>query len=157
MEIPPFFHLLSSISYGVWYFISMSCWLVKQEPSTYPFSRFLKEKKVVWDGVRNYQARNFLRQMAKGDRVLYYHSVDERAVVGTAKVFRTAFPDPTAPQGEDWTSVELSVDRPLKIPVTLDQLKADRRFRDLLLLRQSRLSVMPVPPKIFQAIVKLGD
>jgi len=135
----------------------MSCWLVKQEPSTYPFSRFLREKKVVWDGVRNYQARNFLRQMKKGDRVLYYHSVDERAVVGTATVCRTAFPDPTAPRGEDWTSVELLVGHPLKNPVTLDQLKADRRFRDLLLLRQSRLSVMPVPPKIFQAVLKLGS
>ena len=134
----------------------MNHWLVKQEPSTYPFSRFLQEKKVVWDGVRNYQARNFLRQMKKGDRVLYYHSVDQRAVVGTAKVSRTAFPDPTAPQGEDWTSVELSVDRILKNPVTLDQLKADRRFRDLLLLRQSRLSVMPVPPKIFSAILSMG-
>ena len=134
----------------------MNHWLVKQEPSTYPFSRFLQEKKVVWDGVRNYQARNFLRQMKKGDRVLYYHSVDQRAVVGTAKVSRTAFPDPTSPQGEDWTSVELSVDRILKNPVTLDQLKADRRFQDLLLLRQSRLSVMPVPPKIFSAILLMG-
>ena len=139
------------------YFGNMNHWLVKQEPSTYPFSRFLKEKKVVWDGVRNYQARNFLRRMKKGDRVLYYHSVEERAVVGTAKVSRTAFPDPTAPQGEDWTSVELSADRPLKNPVTLDQLKADRRFRDLLLLRQSRLSVMPVPPKIFSAILSMGE
>ena len=135
----------------------MSHWLVKQEPSTYPFSRFLNEKKVVWDGVRNYQARNFLRQMKKGDRVLYYHSVDERAVVGTAKVSRPAFPDPTAPSGEDWTSVELSVERPLRKPVTLDQLKADRRFRDLLLLRQSRLSVMPVPPKMFSAILAMGQ
>jgi len=134
----------------------MSHWLVKQEPSTYPFSRFLKEKKVVWDGVRNYQARNFLRQMKKGDRVLYYHSVDERAVVGSAKVYRTAFPDPTAPKGEDWSSVELSVDRPFKTPVTLDQLKADPRFRDLLLLRQSRLSVMPVPAPLFSIILKLG-
>ena len=135
----------------------MNCWLVKQEPSTYPFSRFLTDKRVVWDGVRNYQARNFLRQMKKGDRVLYYHSVDERAVVGTAKVSRTAFPDPTAPSGEDWTSVELSAERPLKSPVTLDQLKSDRRFRDLLLLRQSRLSVMPVPPKIFSAILSMGQ
>ncbi|NBT90470.1 MAG: EVE domain-containing protein [Verrucomicrobia bacterium] len=134
----------------------MSHWLVKQEPSTYPFSRFLQEKKVVWDGVRNYQARNFLRQMKKGDPVLYYHSVDERAVVGTAKVSRPAFPDPTAPQGEDWASVELTADRPLPTPVTLDQLKADPRFRDLLLLRQSRLSVMPVPPDLFQAILRLG-
>ena len=134
----------------------MSCWLVKQEPSTYPFGRFLRERKVVWDGVRKYQARNFLRRMEKGDRVLYYHSVDQRAVVGTARVSRTAFPDPTAPKGEDWTSVELAAERPLKNPVTLEQLKADSRFRDLLLLRQSRLSVMPVPPRIFQAIVKLG-
>ena len=135
----------------------MNHWLVKQEPSTYPFSRFLAEKKVVWDGVRNYQARNFLRQMKKGDRVLYYHSVDERAVVGTAKVSRTAFPDPTSPQGEDWTSVELSVDRPLKNPVTLDQLKSDCRFRDLLLLRQSRLSVMPVPDPLYRLILQLGS
>ena len=134
----------------------MNCWLVKQEPSTYPFSRFLREKKVVWDGVRNYQARNFLRQMKKGDPVLYYHSVDERAVVGTAKVSRPAFPDPTAPQGEDWSSVELTADHPLPTPVTLDQLKDDPRFRDLLLLRQSRLSVMPVAPNLFQAILKLG-
>jgi predicted RNA-binding protein with PUA-like domain len=134
----------------------MNHWLVKQEPSTYPFSRFLQEKKVVWDGVRNYQARNFLRQMKKGDKVLYYHSVDERAVVGTAKVSRPAFPDPTAPQDEDWTSVELTADCPLLTPVTLDQLKADPRFRDLLLLRQSRLSVMPVAPNLFQAILKLG-
>lgn len=135
----------------------MSCWLVKQEPSTYPFSRFLQEKKVVWDGVRNYQARNFLRQMKKGDRVLYYHSVDERAVVGTAKVSRPAFPDPTSPKGEDWTSVELTADRRLPTPVPLDQLKTDPRFRDLLLLRQSRLSVMPVTPNLFQAILKLGS
>lgn len=134
----------------------MNTWLVKQEPSTYPFSRFLTEKKVVWDGVRNYQARNFLRQMKKGDQVLYYHSVDERAVVGTAHVSRTAFPDPTSPKNEDWTSVELAAERPLKRPVTLDQLKADPRFRDLLLLRQSRLSVMPVPPDLFQAILRLG-
>ena len=135
----------------------MSTWLVKQEPSTYPFSRFLKEKKVVWDGVRNYQARNFLRAMQIGDSVLYYHSVDERAVVGLAKVTRTAFPDPTSPKGEDWTSVILSAVRGLPHPVTLDQLKSDKKFSELLLLRQSRLSVMPVPPKLFSAIVRMGS
>ena len=134
----------------------MNHWLVKQEPSTYPFSRFLQERKVVWDGVRNYQARNFLRQMDLGDSVLYYHSVDERAVVGLAKVLKTAFPDPTSPKGEDWTSVMLGAVRAFSSPVTLDQLKADKRFSDLLLLRQSRLSVMPVPPKIFSAIVAKG-
>ena len=135
----------------------MSTWLVKQEPSTYPFSRFLKEKKVVWDGVRNYQARNFLRAMKIGDSVLYYHSVDERAVVGLAKVTRTAFPDPTSPKGEEWTSVMLTSVRGLPHPVTLDQLKSDKRFSELLLLRQSRLSVMPVPPKLFSAIVRMGS
>ena len=135
----------------------MSTWLVKQEPSTYPFSRFLKEKKVVWDGVRNYQARNFLRAMKIGDSVLYYHSVDERAVVGLAKVTRTAFPDPTSPKGEEWTSVILSAVRGLPHPVTLDQLKSDKKFSELLLLRQSRLSVMPVPPKLFSAIVRMGS
>jgi len=135
----------------------MSTWLVKQEPSTYPFSRFLKDKKVVWDGVRNYQARNFLRAMKIGDSVLYYHSVDERAVVGLAKVTRTAFPDPTSPKGEEWTSVMLTAVRGLPHPVTLDQLKSDKRFSELLLLRQSRLSVMPVPPKLFSAIVRMGS
>jgi predicted RNA-binding protein with PUA-like domain len=135
----------------------MNHWLVKQEPSTYPFSRFLKEKRVVWDGVRNYQARNFLRRMSLGDSVLYYHSVDERAVVGLAKVVKTAFPDPTSPKGEDWTSVMLGALRAFSQPVTLDQLKSDKKFSELLLLRQSRLSVMPVPPKLFSAIVKLGD
>ena len=135
----------------------MSTWLVKQEPSTYPFSRVLKEKKVVWDGVRNYQARNFLRAMKIGDSVLYYHSVDERAVVGLAKVTRTAFPDPTSPKGEEWTSVMLTAVRGLPHPVTLDQLKSDKRFSELLLLRQSRLSVMPVPPKLFSAIVRMGS
>jgi len=134
----------------------MKHWLVKQEPATYPFSRFFQERKVVWDGVRNYQARNFLRQMNLGDSVLYYHSVDERAVVGLAKVLKTAFPDPTSPKGEDWTSVMLGAVRAFSSPVTLDQLKADKRFSDLLLLRQSRLSVMPVPPKIFSAIVAKG-
>ena len=135
----------------------MNHWLVKQEPSTSPFSRFLQEKKVVWDGVRNYQARNFLRQMKLGDSVLYYHSVDERAVVGLAKVLQTAFPDPTSPKGEDWTSVMLGAVRAFPSPVTLDQLKADKKFSELLLLRQSRLSVMPVPPKLFSAIVQLGQ
>jgi predicted RNA-binding protein with PUA-like domain len=135
----------------------MSTWLVKQEPSTYPFSLFLKEKKVVWDGVRNYQARNFLRAMKLRDSVLYYHSVDERAVVGLAKVTRTAFPDPTSPKGEEWTSVMLSAERGLPHPVTLDQLKSDKKFSELLLLRQSRLSVMPVPPKLFTAIVQMGS
>ncbi len=134
----------------------MNYWLVKQEPSKYPFSLFCKEKKTIWDGVRNYQARNFLRAMQVGDQVLYYHSVDEKAVVGIAQVLKTAFPDPTSPQGEEWSSVLLGATRALDKPVTLDQLKAEKKFSELLLLRQSRLSVMPVPADIFQAILKMG-
>jgi len=135
----------------------MNYWLVKQEPSKYPFSLFLKEKKTIWDGVRNYQARNFLRAMQVGDQVLYYHSVDEKAVVGLAQVLKTAFPDPTSPQGEEWSSVLLGATRALSKPVTLDQLKANKKFEELLLLRQSRLSVMPVPAPLFQAILKMGS
>ena len=134
----------------------MNYWLVKQEPSKYPFSLFCKEKKTIWDGVRNYQARNFLRAMQVGDQVLYYHSVDEKAVVGIAQVLKTAFPDPTSPQGEEWSSVLLGATRTLAKPVTLDQLKAEKKFSELLLLRQSRLSVMPVPAALFQAILKMG-
>ena len=134
----------------------MNYWLVKQEPSKYPFSLFCKEKKTIWDGVRNYQARNFLRAMQVGDHVLYYHSVDEKAVVGVAQVLKTAFPDPTSPQGEEWSSVLLGATRALAKPVTLDQLKAEKKFSELLLLRQSRLSVMPVPAALFQAILKMG-
>jgi predicted RNA-binding protein with PUA-like domain len=135
----------------------MNYWLVKQEPSKYPFSLFLKEKKTIWDGVRNYQARNFLRAMQVGDQVLYYHSVDEKAVVGVAQVLKTAFPDPTSPKGEEWSSVLLGATRALSKPVTLDQLKANKKFEELLLLRQSRLSVMPVPAPLFQAILKMGS
>ena len=134
----------------------MNYWLVKQEPSKYPFSLFCKEKKTFWDGVRNYQARNFLRAMQVGDQVLYYHSVDEKAVVGIAQVLKTSFPDPTSPKGEEWSSVLLGATRALAKPVTLDQLKAEKKFSELLLLRQSRLSVMPVPAALFQAILKMG-
>ena len=134
----------------------MNYWLVKQEPYKYPFSLFCKEKKTIWDGVRNYQARNFLRAMQVGDQVLYYHSVDEKAVVGIAQVLKTSFPDPTSPKGEEWSSVLLGATRALAKPVTLDQLKAEKKFSELLLLRQSRLSVMPVPAAPFQAILKMG-
>ena len=116
----------------------------------------MKDKKVVWDGIRNYQARNFHRQMKLGDPVLYYHSVDQRAIVGLAKITKIAFPDPTSLQGEEWTSVVLSAVRAFSQPVTLDQLRADKKFSELLLLRQSRLSVMPIPANLFSAIVRLG-
>src|SRR6267143_6532803 len=101
-------------------------WLVKQEPSSYSWSDFTKDRGTSWTGVRNYAARNNLRRMGKGDEVLFYHSGEEKAVVGIAKVMRTAYADPTAREG-DWSAVDLAPHRPSRRPVTLAQLKSDSR------------------------------
>ena len=133
----------------------MHYWLVKQEPEKYPWAQFVKDNGTYWDGVRNYQARNNLRAMGKGDLVLYYHSVSEKAVVGVAKVTREAYPDPTAKEG-DWSVVDLKPVKALKIPVTLDAIKADKALAEMPLLRQSRLSVMPLAAAQFKRVLKLG-
>ena len=130
-------------------------WLVKQEPSAYAWARFVEDGRTAWTGVRNYQARNNLRAMAVGDRVLYYHSNDDRAVIGIARVSRAAFPDPTADE-PGWDCVELVPERALATPVTLARIKEDPALADIGLIRQSRLSVMPVPAAAFARIVKLG-
>ena len=134
----------------------MKYWLVKQEPEKYPWAQFVKDKGTYWDGVRNYQARNNLRSMSKGDMVLYYHSVSEKAVVGVAKVTREAYPDPTAKEG-DWSVVDLKPVKALKIPVTLDAIKADKALEDMPLIRQSRLSVMLLSAAQFRRILRLGE
>src|SRR6266404_944144 len=131
-------------------------WLVKQEPSAYSWSDFVAEGGTKWTGVRNYAARNNLRRMRKGDEVLFYHSGDEKAVVGVAKVTRAAYPDPTAPKDEDWSSVDLAPIRPLRRPVTLRQIKDQPRLKKIQLVRQSRLSVMPLAAREFHAIVDMG-
>jgi len=118
-------------------------WLVKQEPSAYPFERFMADGRTTWDGVRNATARIHLRGMKRGDRVLYYHSGDQKAVVGLARVARAAYPDPTAKEG-DWVAVDLEADAALRRPVTLAEIKADATFADFALVRMSRLSVLPV-------------
>ncbi len=130
-------------------------WLVKQEPSAYSWSDFVADKTTDWIGVRNYTARNNLRAMQKGDEVLYYHSVTEKAVVGRATVARTAFPDSTAEEG-DWSAVELAAKKPLGRPVTLEEIKRTPILRDMALLRLSRLSVQPVSAAEFTEIVRLG-
>lgn len=130
-------------------------WLVKQEPEAYPWSQLVADKVTDWTGVRNYQARNNLRQMKKGDLVLFYHSVKSKEVVGLAKVKKTAYPDPTAKEG-DWSAVDIVPVKSLKEPVSLAQMKADERFDGLSLIRNSRLSVMPVSKKHFDLILKLG-
>ncbi len=134
----------------------MQHWLVKQEPESYAWETFVKDGRTTWDGVRNYQARNNLNAMRAGDAVLFYASVTTKAVLGIAEVAREAFPDPSAGAGENWTAVELKVVRALANPVMLDRIKADPALAGIALLRQSRLSVMPLGKAEFDRIVKLG-
>ena len=130
-------------------------WMVKQEPTAYAWTAFAKDGRCAWTGVRNFQARNNLRAMGKGDLVLYYHSVVGKEVVGIAKVATAAYPDPTAPEG-DWVCVDLVPVKALRRPVTLDELKANPKFQDIALLRQSRLSVMPLTAAEFEEIERLA-
>jgi predicted RNA-binding protein with PUA-like domain len=131
-------------------------WLVKQEPSSYSWADFTAEGKTNWTGVRNYTARNNLRRMRKGDEVLFYHSGEDKAVIGIAKVTRGAYPDPTAKEG-DWSAVDLAPIKPLRGPVTLQQIRAAPQLKKIQLVRQSRLSVMPVTAGEFRAIVAMGS
>jgi predicted RNA-binding protein with PUA-like domain len=129
-------------------------WLVKQEPTAYSWDQFVADGKTDWTGVRNFQARNNLRAMKSGDQVLFYHSVNGKAVVGVAVVSREAFPDPTAPNG-DWSSVEIKPVRPVKPPVKLEQIKAEPKLAQIPLLRQSRLSVMSLSKQEFDDVLGL--
>jgi predicted RNA-binding protein with PUA-like domain len=133
----------------------MKHWLVKQEPDTYAWEKFVRDKGTAWTGVRNFQARNNLRAMKKGDEVFYYHSVTGKAVVGVARVAREAYPDPTAEEG-DWSCVDLVPVKVCRIPVTLEAIKADPSLQDIALLRQSRLSVMPLGSTEAKTLRKLG-
>lgn len=133
----------------------MNYWLVKQEPESYSFSDFQKEGKTDWTGVRNYTARNNLKAMKTGDRVFYYHSGDEKAVVGMAKVTKTFFPDPTADE-DAWVAVELEAGKPVKKPVTLAAIKANPKLKDIALVRLSRLSVVPITKDEFDEITNMS-
>jgi predicted RNA-binding protein with PUA-like domain len=131
-------------------------WLVKQEPETYSWTTFVKEGKTAWTGIRNFQARNNLRAMKKGDPVLFYHSGESKEVVGIARVGKEAYPDPTATEG-DWSGVDLVPVKALKKPVTLGVIKADKSLKEILLVRNSRLSVMPLTEAQFNRILALGE
>jgi predicted RNA-binding protein with PUA-like domain len=130
-------------------------WLVKSEPSTYSWQRFNTEKKAVWDGVRNFEARNNLRAMKKGDLVLFYHSNEGKEVVGIASVAKEAYADPTATEG-DWSVVELTPKKALSVPVTLAQCKADKKLAQFGLVKKSRISVVPATPEEFARVLELG-
>ncbi len=130
-------------------------WLVKSEPSTYPWDDLVRDGQTVWDGVRNPEARNHLAAMRRGDLVLFYHSGDSKAVVGVAKVVRESFPDPKADDPK-WLAVEIAPARALARAVTLVEIKSDPRFAKIALVTRSRLSVMPLEPAAFERIVALG-
>ena len=134
----------------------MNYWLVKQEPDAYAWSQFVADGRTAWTGVRNFQARNNLRAMKKGDLVLYYHSNIGKEIVGIAKVVKEHYPDPTADEG-DWSVVDLVPVKPLKTFVTLDVLKADAVLREIPLVKQSRLSVSPLTETQFQRVLGLGE
>ena len=130
-------------------------WLVKQEPETYAWATLVRDGCVCWDGVRNYQARNYLKTMRTGDRVLFYASGGIKAVLGVAEVTQSAFPDPTAAE-PGWVAVELKPVQTLAQPVTLARIKADPSLGSIALVRQSRLSVMPLTGKAWARLVGLG-
>lgn len=133
----------------------MNYWLVKSEPATYPWSQLVKDGKTAWTGVRNFQARNQLRAMQGGDAVLFYHSGETREIVGLAKVFKAAYADPTAEEG-DWSCVDLAAGKALAKPVTLATVKADALLKEMVLLKNSRLSVQPVTEKQFNRVLQLA-
>ncbi len=134
----------------------MQYWLVKQEPSDYSWADFAQDQRTDWTGVRNYAARNHLKAMQLGDQVLFYHSGEDREVVGLARVTRAAFPDPTDRADEGWVAVELAAREALPAPVSLAHIKADASLQQIALVRQSRLSVMPLSAAQFNRILKLS-
>jgi predicted RNA-binding protein with PUA-like domain len=132
-----------------------SCWLVKSEPEVYSWDDLVREKSTAWTGVRSFQARINLRAMAVGDPVLFYYSGKERAVVGIAKVKKAAYPDPTAEEGE-WVCVDLAPVKAFKNRVDLAAIKARKTLQNLALVRQSRLSVMPIGEAEYRELLEMG-
>jgi len=134
----------------------MNYWLVKSEPFKYSWEQFEKDKTTFWDGVRNYQARNNLREMKKGDLVLWYHSNEGKEIVGIAKVAKESYQDPTT-EDTNWVVVDLKCFKKLKRPVTLEQIKADERLANMGLVRQGRLSVSSLTAYEFDTIIALSE
>jgi predicted RNA-binding protein with PUA-like domain len=130
-------------------------WLVKSEPESYSWDDLVKDGKTAWTGVRNFQARNNLRAMKRGDLVLFYHSVSDKQVVGIAKVVAEAYADKTAKEG-DWSAVDLAPDKPLKRRVALDEIKSEPLLKDMALVRNSRISVSPVTKAEWDRILALS-
>ncbi len=133
----------------------MNYWLIKSEPFKYSWDQFVKDKKTFWDGVRNYAARNNLRDMQKGDQVFFYHSNEGLAIVGIAEVVKTAYQDPTT-DDPNWVVVDFKPLKPMPKPVTLEAIKAEKELENMDLVRLSRLSVGKVTPVEYKKICKMG-
>ena len=131
-------------------------WLLKTEPSTYSLADLRSDERTNWDGIRNYQARNFLRLIKKDDLALIYHSGDERSVVGIARVIKEAYPDPDSRRKGDWVQVDLEFMKAFDSPVPLAEIKTRTALQSLLLVKQSRLSVIPITAAHYQTILKMG-
>ena len=133
----------------------MNYWLIKSEPSVYSFDQLIKDKKTVWDGIRNYAARLNLLAMKKKDMAFFYHSNLETAIVGIAEIVREAYPDPTT-QDERWVAVEVRAVKKMKRPVTLQELKLDKALKDMDLVRLGRLSTQKVTQDEWNHIMKMA-
>lgn len=134
-----------------------SYWLLKTEPETYSFSELVRDRRTNWNEVRNFQARNFLKGVRKGDLAVIYHSGKEKAVVGLAECVKEAYPDIDADDGKEWVQIDLRPVRPLDPPVTLATIKATPALKELPMLRQSQLSCMPITKGQFETILKLSQ
>lgn len=134
----------------------MNYWLVKSEPVKYSWEQFLKDKRTYWDGVRNFQARNNLKAMKKNDEVLFYHSNEGMEVVGIARVVKEHYPDPTSDE-PTWVVVDLEPVKTLKKPVPLTEIKKEKKLQNIALIKQGRLSAMPLTKEEFECIVKMGN
>lgn len=134
----------------------MNYWIAKSEPEAYSWQQLVKDGKTAWTGVRNFTARINLRAMKKGDLVLFYHSGEEKSVVGISRVERESYPDPTAEEG-DWSCVDLAAVKPVAKPVTLAQIKGDKTLHETKLVKQGRLSVSPLTKAEFDQILRLAE
>lgn len=134
----------------------MAYWLIKSEPFKYSWQQLLEDKKTFWDGVRNYAARNFLREMKKGDLAFFYHSNEGKEIVGIAKIVREAYPDPTT-DDDNWVVVDVAAVKPLKRPVSLAEIKGEQSLQQMALVRLTRLSVQPVTDAEWDYIIELSE
>ncbi|MFN3196635.1 MAG: EVE domain-containing protein [Chlorobiota bacterium] len=134
----------------------MKYWLVKSEPNTYSFDEMKKDKKTFWDGVKNYQARNFMKEMKKGDIALFYHSGKDRQVVGEVEIIKEHYQDPTT-DDDRWVAVDVKYKKTLKNPVSLSDIKDRKTLAEMHLVRNSRLSVMPVTKKEYEMIIRMSE